>query len=146
MSSRQASSSAVPTPPFLAFGSTPVGPKKLRQVTSWQAKPMIRPSLTAMKQETGSRLNATSASLAQYSEKLSRTQAITLCFSGANARRRLTPSCVSFSRKVTGVRQIVKLDQHVHGDARLQRIAILLTYSRWSTNRRCRGRGERFSR
>src|SRR6516164_4554819 len=56
MSSRQASNRAVPTPFFLAFGSTPVGPKKLRHVASWQANPMILLSWVAMKHETGWRV------------------------------------------------------------------------------------------
>jgi hypothetical protein len=53
MASRQLNSSALPIPLFLSFGSTPVGPKKLRQVASWQAKPKMVFCLTAMKQDTG---------------------------------------------------------------------------------------------
>jgi hypothetical protein len=48
--------------------------------------------LMAMKQETGCRENATSTSLAQASLNLSRTQATTLCFSGASARRVVMPA------------------------------------------------------
>src|SRR5215813_14957124 len=88
MASRQANSRPVPTPVFLAWGSTPVGPKKLRHVASWQANPTILPSLTAMKHEMGWRAKAISVSLAQPAVKFSRTHAATLCFSGARARRR----------------------------------------------------------
>ena len=38
---------------FSHLNSTPVGPKKLRNVASWQANPTTLPSLTAMKQEMG---------------------------------------------------------------------------------------------
>ena len=47
---------------------------------------------TAMKQEIGCRENATSTSLAQCSLKCCRTQATTMCFSGASARRVTMPA------------------------------------------------------
>ena len=65
MASRQLNSSALPIPCFLSFESTPVGPKKLGQVASWQANPRMLFCLMAMKQEMGCRENATSTSLAQ---------------------------------------------------------------------------------
>jgi hypothetical protein len=53
--------------------------------------------LTAMKQEIGCRENATSTSLAQCSLKCCRTQATTVCFSGASARRVVIPDLLTRS-------------------------------------------------
>src|SRR3954454_5241494 len=92
MSSRQANSSAVPIPHPRAPASTPVGPKKLEHVASWQAKPSRLFPWIATKQETGLRANATSASLAHASLNVLRTQSSTLCFSGGKARRTETPA------------------------------------------------------
>src|SRR6185312_2018108 len=87
MASRHASSRAAPIPFPREFVSTPVGPKKFRQVASWQAKPSKLFAWIATKQDTGWRAKATSASLAQASLKLLRTQSTTLCFSGGKAQR-----------------------------------------------------------
>ena len=81
MACRQLCSSAPPSPRPRAAGATPIGPKKLGQVQSWQANPARRPRSTAMKQDTGCRAKATSHSPAQASPKRSRTQSTTGRFS-----------------------------------------------------------------
>ena len=94
MAWRQAKRSARPTPPPRSAGATPVGPKKLRRVQSWQANP-ITPAFTAMKQDGGLAANAVSHSAAQAALKFARTQSSTRAFSQGFGRRTATPACAA---------------------------------------------------
>jgi hypothetical protein len=69
MSSKHAVINALPVPCFRCDFSTPIGPKNPNAVASWQAKPIIVASLTAIKQVWGLLEMAVSVSLAQPAPK-----------------------------------------------------------------------------
>jgi NAD(P)-dependent dehydrogenase (short-subunit alcohol dehydrogenase family) len=80
------------------FGTQIAAPGRAEEIAARRI--IILFSLTAIKQEMGCRARAISVSLAQPSEKFSRTQMVTLCFSGAKARRIWI--CCSFNRLKAG--------------------------------------------
>ena len=101
-----------PHPAPRSAAATPVGPKKLRRVQSWQANP-ITPAFTAMKQDGGLAPNAVSHSAAQAALKFARTQV---------QHQRLFPGVrpphgdPGLRRPLQGLAQVrerVELDEHV---------------------------------